>query len=409
MRQNFILNQKLTTNLQLSQTMKKSLDVLKMDQNEVLDYITNIVSKNPVISFTPSADMHEVLMETASQEKKLVDELYLQLHTSNISYNETIASFLIESLDEHGFFTGDIQEYANLLHTTVEEIQYHLSLLQTFEPIGVAAKSSKDSIRIQLKHKGYDMAARIFSNYEQELIKKDYLHIAKQLQLSVENVIYYIKQIQECSPFPCSAYDQTTNPIIIPDFEVKVQGQEIEIIPKQIGHFQIADELTIMKEENSTVKAYFDDAYFFIDHLNKRNKTLLLMANELFHIQKNHFLFQDELQSCTLLDIAQRLGFHESTVSRTLSNKYYVFENEIYPVKDLFISTTKEGSSKDAILKAIQKFIMKEDKKNPYTDQELVDQLESLELYVSRRGVAKYRNELQILGSKERKKMYKYK
>ncbi len=334
MRQNFLLNQKLTTNLQLTQTMKKSLDVLKMNQNEILDYITSIVSKNPVISFTPNLDVHEILMETACQEKRLVDELYLQLHTSNVFYDEKIADFLIESLDKHGFFTGNIQEYANLLHTTAEEIQYHLSLIQTFEPIGVAASSSKDSILIQLKHKDYSTAAYIFSNFEQELIKKDYSKIARQLHISIENVIYYIKQIQECSPFPCSEYEQDTAPLVIPDFEIKVHSQEIEIIPKQIGHFQIADELTIMKEENSAVKTYFDEAYFFIDHLNKRNKTLLLMANELFHIQKNHFLFQDELQPCTLLDIAQRLGFHESTVSRTLSNKYYVFENEIYAIKD---------------------------------------------------------------------------
>ena len=127
------------------------------------------------------------------------------------------------------------------------------------------------------------------------------------------------------------------------------------------------------------------------------------MVNELVHIQRNHFLYMDELQPCTLMDIAKKTGFHESTVSRTLSNKYYVFQNEIYAVKDLFVSATKEGSSKDSILKAIQKLVDTEDKRCPYRDQDLVVMLEELDLYVSRRGIAKYRSILHIPGSKERK------
>ena len=130
------------------------------------------------------------------------------------------------------------------------------------------------------------------------------------------------------------------------------------------------------------------------------------MANELFHIQKNYFLYHDELQPCTLADIALKTGFHESTVSRTLSNKYYIFENEIYPVKQLFISSTKSGSSKDSILKAIQKFVKEEDKTHPYKDEELVDLLAEIDLYVSRRGVAKYRSLLDIPGSRERRLKY---
>ena len=189
----------------------------------------------------------------------------------------------------------------------------------------------------------------------------------------------------------------------LPDFEIQAQDGEIEIIPKQLGHFQIEDELLVMKEEMKELREYFDEAYYFIDHLHKRNRTLLMMVNELVHIQRNHFLYMDELQPCTLMDIAKKTGFHESTVSRTLSNKYYVFQNEIYAVKDLFVSATKEGSSKDSILKAIQKLVDTEDKHCPYRDQDLVVMLEELDLYVSRRGIAKYRSILHIPGSKERK------
>lgn len=99
-------------------------------------------------------------------------------------------------------------------------------------------------------------------------------------------------------------YQNTKDPVVLPDFEVKVIGQEIELIPKQPGHFTIEDELAVMKEESEQIKQYFEEAYYFIDNLNKRNKTLMIMANELFHIQKNYFLYHDELQPCTLADIA---------------------------------------------------------------------------------------------------------
>ena len=120
--------------------------------------------------------------------------------------------------------------------------------------------------------------------------------------------------------------------------------------------------------------------------------------------QKNYFLFQDDLRECTLKEIAQESGYSISTVSRTLSDKYYEFNNQIYPVKDLFVSKTHNGSSKDSIQKAIQLLIMAEDKENPLQDEQIVKELEDMELYASRRTISKYRKELNIPNSKQRKK-----
>ena len=234
-----------------------------------------------------------------------------------------------------------------------------------FEPAGVAARDSIDSIRLQLLRIKKYTAEKIFTQYAEELIRKDYKAIAKDCGLSMEAVTQSLLEIQGCQPYPCSSYAGENNAILLPDFEIQTLGDEIEIIPKQLGHFQIQDELQAVKNDKE-LRAYFDEAYYFIDHLSKRNKTLLIMVNALIHIQRNHFLYMDELQPCTLLDIANKTGFHESTVSRTLSNKYYLFQNEIYAVKDLFVSATRDGSSKDSILKAIQKFVEQEDKENPY-------------------------------------------
>lgn len=403
MKQDLLLKQKLNQTLNLSLSMKNSLDILKMDQSELMQCINQFVENNPVIEYTPSADIHQMIQETMTTQPSLQDELYLQLHTCDYAYDETIASYIIESLDENGFLSYSIEEYAKQLHVSIEDCKSTISLIQSFEPAGVAATNSTHSIAIQLRMQYLYDAEDIFLNYQDELISKNYKAIAKAKSLTLEEVLDYIDDIKACNPFPCLNYISGNDKIIIPDFEIVVNQEEIEIIPKQIGHISIEDELALLKSQSKELKDYFQEAYYFIDSLSKRNKTLLLMANELIHIQKNYFLYHDELQPCTLLDIANRCGFHESTVSRTLSNKYYLFQNEIYPVKSLFVSATKDGSSKDSILKAIQKLVNDESKERPLADFELVDALAEMDLYVSRRAISKYRKQLNIPNSKERK------
>lgn len=401
--QKFIYTQKLSQTLQLSQTMKNSLDILKMSQQDLLEYIKALAERNPVIEYTPSADMHQLLQESIAAKITLKEDLYLQLHTTRLHVDEEVCSFLIESLDEHGFLNTSVTDCVQILGKTPEVIQKSIQLLQTFEPYGVAARDSLDSIRLQLIRTRKFIAADIFTKYAKELIQKDYKAIAKACNLPLEEVQQALKDIKRCHPYPCSSYASAETAAVLPDFEIQTQDDELEIIPKQMGHFQIQDELQVVKHDMKELQEYFDEAYYFIDHLSKRNKTLMVMVNELIHVQRNHFLYMDELQPCTLLDIANKTGFHESTVSRTLSNKYYIFQNEIYAVKDLFVSATREGSSKDSILKAIQKYVDQEDKENPYRDQDLVELLEEIDLYVSRRAIAKYRSLLHIPGSKERK------
>lgn len=403
MKQSIQLNQKLNHTLNLTQTMQNSLAILHMDQNDLIRTLESIVESNPVIEYTPSVDMHQFLNETLSKATTLSDELYLQLHTTSKPYHQKAAEYIIESLDENGFFTNTIEDSIYDLSINQKVFEETLSLIQSFEPCGVAAQNSVDSIRIQLQSQLLFEAIDILLHYKKEIIHKEYKKIAKQKGITLSEVLSYIDDIKACNPFPCSLYNQNQGDMIIPDFEIKISDQEIEILPRSIGHIYVEDELKALKKENAELKKYFEDAYFFIDSLSKRNKTLLLLANELIHIQKNYFLFKDELKPCTLSDIAKISGFHESTVSRALSNKYYIFENEIYPVKDLFVSATKEGSSKDAILKAIKKLIDEEDKHQPLADFEIVEKLEQLELFVSRRAISKYRLLLNIPNSKDRK------
>ena len=115
-------------------------------------------------------------------------------------------------------------------------------------------------------------------------------------------------------------------------------------------------------------------------------------------------MYSDELKPLTLKELAKSTSLSESTISRTVNSKYYLYQNQVYPFRSLFTSKTKEGTSRDSIQKALLYLIENEDPNAPLQDEEIVEQLKDLELFVSRRTISKYRKEMRILNSKQRKK-----
>lgn len=404
MKQKLQFEQTLKQTLSLSTTMRNSLDILKLGKKDLIHMIHETVKQNPFLEYTPSSNDHNWMKDAISNAPSLQEELYLQLHTLAQPYDEQIADYIINSLDEHGFFTLSYVESANYLHVSLEAFVHTLSLIQALEPVGVAAKDSIDSVIIQLKAQYLDEAAELLQHHQEDLVKHNYEQIAKDRNLSLDEVYSYVEDIQDCNPFPCSQYHSTAVSQIEPDVTIIVEDDECRIEPKDMGelHLQKVDQTQLTPD----MKQYFQDAKFFLDHINRRNKTLLLIVNEILEIQKAHFLYNDELQSCTRKQIAQRTGFSESTISRTIQDTYYEYEHTVYPLSNLMVSSTAAGSSKDAICKAILMFIQEEDHEHPYLDEELVNKLEEIELFVSRRAISKYRKQCHIANSKERKKQY---
>jgi len=406
MKQNLIYKHTYKQTLHMTTGLKSHLEILSKDRQTLSDLLYNVSQNNPFLEYTPSQDIQQYLEAGISNKPSLKDELYLQLHTSTKKYNEPIANYIIESLDSHGFFDQDIQTVLSDLKCTKAQFEETLSFIQTFEPIGVAAKNSIDSLMIQLKTKGNTVAYTILKDYSKELEEKDFYTISESLDIPYESVFDELAHMQECNLFPCSEYDtESTTNLALPEFTIEIDEDQLRIIPKEMGNLTIhCEEVKLSKE----AKKYLNEAKFYIDSINRRNKTILLLANILITHQKNYFLFQDDLKECTLKEIAQESGYSISTVSRTLSDKYYEFNGHMYPVKDLFISKTHKGSSKDSIQKAIQLLIEVENPENPLQDEEIVEELENMELYASRRTISKYRKELNIPNSKQRKKARLY-
>ena len=406
MKQDLIYTHTYKQTLHMTTGLKSHLEILSKDRQTLSDLLYNVSQSTLFLEYTPSQDIQQYLETGISNKPSLKDELYLQLHTSTKKYNEPIANYIIESLDSHGFFDQDIQTVLSDLKCTKAQFEETLSFIQTFEPIGVAAKNSIDSLMIQLKTKGYTVAYTILKNYSKELEEKDFYTISESLDIPYETVFDELAHMQECNPFPCSEYDtESTTNLALPEFTIEIDEDQLKIIPKEMGNLSLhCEEVKLSKE----AKKYLNEAKFYIDSINRRNKTILLLANILITHQKNYFLFQDDLKECTLKEIAEESGYSISTVSRTLSDKYYEFNDHMYPVKDLFISKTHKGSSKDSIQKAIQLLIEVENPENPLQDEEIVEELENMELYASRRTISKYRKELNIPNSKQRKKARLY-
>ena len=392
--------QKQTQTQQLSLSQQRSLEVLRMSEAQLQDAIKELCEQNPFIEYHQSKDLNEWIEEGFATPVSWKEDLYRQLNTNEETFDPTICSFIIETLNEKGMFMDSEEESIAYLNCSEDRWKGSLKQVQSLDPAGIAARNQSECIILQLDRKKETFASHLLKKYGQGKELLSWKEIARREGATLKEIEEALDKIRACSLYPNLQEATEKEEILIPDFTIHVEGADVYIEPIQQGQLQILN----IPKENKNLKSYFQEAHFFMDAMNKRNRTLLILANEIISIQKNHFLFHDELEPCTLQDIAQKSGFHESTVSRTLSNKYYQFEGNIYPIKGLFVSKTKGGTSQDSILKAIQTLIEQEDPHKPFSDQQLCDQLEELGLYVSRRAINKYRKILGIESASKRRK-----
>lgn len=406
MRQKLDYNQTLKQTFKLNQKMLNSLDFLKINNNELNKIINEALQSNPFLEGqSQSYYQHDQFIESISTIPTLQNELYKQLLTCSLKYDHEIMSYLIESLNESGFLSYQKKEYIQALHTTKEIFDYYLHILQSLEPVGVGAQDAIDAVCIQLKRLNKMNSYNLLKQHKHIILTQNYSLIEKNLGLHKKQIDALFDDIRLCNPFPCSYYESTNyKNYVTPDIEILVENDQIIVQPINTPNLMINNKLYEAVKTNVQMKNYFQDALFILENLTKRNKTVLMITNQLVKIQKGYFLYQDELVPCTLNDLAIACGFHESTISRTLNHKYYIFNNEIYPLKTLLVSKTISGDSSDSIKKAMLAFIENEDKTHPLSDESIVKKLAEIDLYCSRRVISKYRKQLMIPSSSKRRR-----
>ena len=336
-----------------------------------------------------------------------------------------IAFELMLHLDEDGLLDSDWVEVAEILGVTDGQVEYVLSILQTFDPPGIFARSVSESLKIQLIEKNtidinqLDVMLDAF----QQLERHDIAEVAKTAQLNLNTFKEFLGQLRHLQFRPAHAFVQNdTITGITHDVRVTAQSDSTLAValnfhnqPRVLVNSQYYNDIkgkVNRAEELSYLKEKFAAANWLIQSLQKRAVTLLQVSSEIVHWQQDFFASSNNaLKPMTLKEIAEAAGVHESTVSRITTSKYIQTPRGMFELKSLFVSSvgiknTNTKTSSNEIQNALKQIIQEEPKNSPLSDEDLVNILQSKGLTVARRTISKYRTILGIASSSDRKRHY---
>ncbi len=230
--------------------------------------------------------------------------------------------------------------------------------------------------------------------------------ITKSLSMSTQEVRKCIAKIRALNPRPLSGFSTEPTSYVVPDVILTCQGGEWNLClnDQWIGNYSISDcYLNMMKTvKDAELKKYFQQKYarcqFIMNSIEQRRDTILKISSAILERQKDFFIRQGPLVPMTLLDIADMIDMHPSTVSRGIKNKYLQYPAGIVSLRKLFISSAGKscGDSSSAVKQRLKEIIRLENPLYPHSDSTLVNILKKEGVQISRRTVAKYREELGI-------------
>jgi RNA polymerase sigma-54 factor len=342
-----------------------------------------------------------------------------------------IAEQIIGSIDDDGYLRREISAivddlaFSQNVMTEENEIIELLDLIQGFDPPGVAARDLRECLLLQLERKTQTkhikLAIHIIENYFDEFTKKHYDKLARHLKIEDDVLKPVIAEITKLNPKPGgSAKEDGSNlyQYIIPDFTiVNVNGDlELKLNSRNAPELRVSRDFRDMmvdyknssskdkkqKEAILFIKQKIDAAKWFIDAIKQRQHTLWTTMYEIMLHQYDFFLSGDETQMKPMIlkDIAEKTNLDISTVSRVANSKYVQTEFGTYALKYFFSESLSTDSGEEVSTREVKKIlsdlIEHEDKKNPLSDQELMEDLRKRGYNIARRTVAKYREQLDI-------------
>jgi RNA polymerase sigma-54 factor len=361
---------------------------------------------------------------TLSTTASLADHLDWQLRMAPAD-EETVelGGAIIGNIDEHGYLQASVEEICDMGNYDRESVERALTLVQGFDPIGVGARDLRECLLIQLRH--LDLAGTpvetMVTDHLDLLQSHRFSDIAKAMKLPVEEVIQHCEIIRRLDPQPGSKFNTEKSHYVTPDvYVLKVDGKyEVVLNEDRLPQLRISSVYKRMlenkSEDNAATRDYVKEklrsALWLIKSVDQRQKTIYKVANSIVR-QQNEFLEHgvEQLRPMVLRDVATDIGMHESTVSRVVSNKYMHTPQGVYEMRYFFhsgiASVGGEHVSSVTIKQRIRKIVGEENPKRPLSDSKIVRILEEEGLVLARRTIAKYREELRIPPSNQRKNLY---
>jgi RNA polymerase sigma-54 factor len=361
---------------------------------------------------------------TLSTSSSLADHLMwqLSLQTDDEALRD-IGAAIIGNLDDDGYLVASVEEIAAMGDWPVAEVERALRHVQTFDPIGVAARDLQECLWLQLRHLGLEgtPTEKIVVEHMRLLQNHQAPEIARKLGVSIDDLKEHIEIIRNLDPKPGSRYSPKQSQYVIPDvYVVKVEDQyDVMLNEEGLPQLRISPvyrrlldkESGNSDETRAYVKDKFRSALWLIKSVDQRQKTIYKVAKSIVNFQRD-FLDHgiEHLRPLVLRDVANDIGMHESTVSRVVNNKYMHTPQGVFEMKYFFhsgiSSSYGESVSSVTIKQRIRKIIENEDPRKPLSDSKIVSILQKEGLMLARRTIAKYREELKIPTSNQRKVLY---
>ncbi len=355
-----------------------------------------------------------------TKEESLEDHLLWQLGMFLDGKDYEIGEYIIFDLDDNGYLRISAEEIAGKFEVSVSKVEEILSLIQTFDPIGAAARDVKECLLVQLKARGKEgsLSYKIVENYLEDLEKNDYAKVAKALDVKLEEVEKAHAFINTLEPKPGRTFAVEKNPWSIPDIVLKEEDDSytVELNNKYLPVLKTSkfySGLIKDKKTDDETKEYLkmkrDRAKWIIKAILQRQDTIKRIADFVVNYQKGFFENpEDGMKPLKLEDVAKELSISESTVSRVVAKKHIQTEFGILLLKSFFSTALKQETgetvSADHIKNKIKEMIASEDSQRPLSDQRIVDILKQADIKVARRTVAKYRESIKILPAHLRKR-----
>lgn len=360
-----------------------------------------------------------------TRPESLADHLGWQLAMTDAgTVTKEIVSFLIGNLDEDGYLRVSREEIVEAGGWSPEMIEEAIRLLQTLDPIGVGARDLQECLLLQIRllELDDDVAERIVRDHYDLFMNRQFPQLAKLLGMTMSELEAIVEVIRRLDPKPGRKYDSSRTIYVEPDVYVQKVSDDYVIILNEDGmpRLRISRRYRRMlhemdaKTESDTVNYIKDkirSAIWLIKSVDQRQRTIYKVAESIVKHQRD-FLDRgiEYLRPMVLRDVADDIQMHESTVSRVVSNKYIHTPRGVFPMKYFFHSGIDSDHGEDVsslvVKKRIQGYIAAEDPKKPLSDAKIMKMLNREGINIARRTVAKYRDELHIPSSTDRKQLF---
>ena len=440
----------------LTLAMRQSLHMLQLGTIELRHYIEELVSHNAVAELAPAsaeapdkevtfresrefASRHglnrttdgSVSDEQLMRDKKALESALhdLRLQAASIASNDRkkeLLRYLIDSLDDNGYLTDDPAELASLVGVPLSLMKQAITVLKTMEPAGIGASGLTECLQLQLERlpSGTDrdnaIALLKADGLLERLARKQYREIGARLGISTSQAEKAGNLIRTLNPRPLNGSGHAS-PIhfIIPDFYILEDNGRIVCemnsyyMPRIIIHNEYRD-LPLKGEDAAFIKKNYEEAGNIVQFLEYRVSTLQKIVDYAIRVQEEFFREgPGHRKAMSNREIAEALSLSESTISRAVSGKYFDCQWGVYPLKYLFSHSISTGMASgadggdsvdyDRVISALKELIKNESPSSPLSDQRLSELLTEQGIPVSRRTVAKYRQQQHIPNTSQRR------